>query len=49
MAGHMTITPAAESPSQNLALAGVVGLIGLLVVAAIVMLARRRSPARPTE
>ena len=36
----MTITPPAKSPSQNLALAGVVGLIGLLVVAAIVMLAR---------
>ena len=43
----LTITPPAKSPSQNLALAGVVGLIGILVVAAIVMLARRRSPARP--
>jgi uncharacterized protein YcnI len=43
----ITITPATKSPSQNLALAGVVGLIGLLTVAAIVMLARRRSPVRP--
>ena len=40
----MTVTPPAKSPSQNLALAGVVGLIGLLTIAAIVMLARRRSP-----
>jgi uncharacterized protein YcnI len=41
----ITITPPTESPSQNLALAGVVGLIGVLVVAAITMLAmRRRSP-----
>jgi hypothetical protein len=35
----MTITPPAKSPSQNLALAGVVALIGLLTIAAIVMLA----------
>ena len=42
----LTITPPAKSPSQNLALAGVVGLIGLLVVAAIFMLARRR-PQKP--
>ena len=41
----LTITPADESPSQNLALAGVVGLIGVLLVAAVAMLAwRRRSP-----
>jgi hypothetical protein len=41
----LTITPAEESPSQNLALAGVVGLIGLLLVVAVAMLAwRRRSP-----
>jgi uncharacterized protein YcnI len=41
----ITITPPTESPSQNLALAGVVGLIGVLVVAAVTMLAmRRRSP-----
>jgi uncharacterized protein YcnI len=38
----ITITPAAESPSQNLALAGVVGLIGVLVVVAVAMLAWRR-------
>jgi uncharacterized protein YcnI len=38
----ITITPPAESPSQNLALAGVVGLIGVLVVAAVTMLAMRR-------
>jgi uncharacterized protein YcnI len=37
-----TITPAAETPSQNLALAGVVGLIGVLVVVAVAMLAWRR-------
>jgi hypothetical protein len=46
----ITITPAEDSPSQNLALAGVVGLIGLLVVAAIAMLAwRRRSPDAAQE
>jgi uncharacterized protein YcnI len=38
----LTITPAAESPSQNLALAGVVALIGVLAVVAIAMLAWRR-------
>jgi uncharacterized protein YcnI len=38
----LTVTPAAESPSENLALAGVVGLIGVLVVAAIAMVAWRR-------
>jgi uncharacterized protein YcnI len=43
----LTITPPAKSPSQNLALAGVVGLIGVLVIAAVFMLARRRSPVRP--
>jgi uncharacterized protein YcnI len=41
----ITITPPAQSPSQNTALAGVVGLIGLLVVAAVVMLSRRRRVA----
>jgi hypothetical protein len=41
----LTVTPADESPSQNLALAGVVGLIGVLCVVAVAMLAwRRRSP-----
>ena len=38
----MTVTPATDEPSQNLALAGVVGLIGLLVVAAVVLLVWRR-------
>jgi hypothetical protein len=38
----LTITPARESPSQNLALAGVVALIGLLCIVAIAMLAWRR-------
>ena len=39
------VLPEEESPSQNLALAGVVGLIGVLLVVAIAMLAwRRRSP-----
>ena len=41
----ITIVPAQASPSQNLALAGVVGLIGVLLVVAVAMLAwRRRSP-----
>ena len=41
----LAINPAAESPSQNFALAGVVALIGVLLVAALAMLAwRRRSP-----
>jgi hypothetical protein len=38
----LTITPASESESQNLALAGVVALIGVLAVIAIGMLAWRR-------
>jgi uncharacterized protein YcnI len=38
----LTITPATESPSQNLALAGLVALIGGLAVVAIAMLAWRR-------
>ena len=38
----LTITPAGESPSQNLALVGVVALVGLLSLAAIAMLAWRR-------
>ena len=40
----LTITPAVESPSQNLALEGIVGLIGVLVVAAIALLAWRGRP-----
>ena len=45
----ITVLPPAASPSQNLALAGVVGLIGVLLVVAVAMLAwRRRSvPAEP--
>ena len=39
---QLTILPAAESPSENLALAGVVGIIGLLVVVAVALLAWRR-------
>jgi hypothetical protein len=40
------VTPATEGSSQNLALAAVVGLIGVLVVAAVAMLAwRRREPS----
>jgi hypothetical protein len=38
----LTITPADESPSQNLVLAGVVALIGVLCVGAVAMLAWRR-------
>lgn len=38
----LTITPEAESPSQNLALTGVLGLIGVLIVVAVAMLAWRR-------
>ena len=38
----LTVTPAAESSSQNLALAGVVALIGVLAVVAIAMLTWRR-------
>ena len=41
----LTVTPAEDGPSQNVALAAIVGLIGLLVVVAVAMLAwRRRSP-----
>ena len=43
-----TITPAAETPSQNLALAGVVGLIGVLVLVAVALLAWRRRPPSST-
>ena len=38
----MTVTPPEQSPSENLALAGVVGFIGVLVVGAIVLLTFRR-------
>jgi hypothetical protein len=41
----LTVVPPEKSPSQNLALAGVVGLIGVLTVVAIGMVAwRRRAP-----
>ena len=39
---ELTVTPAEQSPSENLALAGVVGLIGVLIVAGVVLLAFRR-------
>jgi uncharacterized protein YcnI len=38
----LSINPADESPSQDLALAGVIGLIGVLLVLVIAMLAWRR-------
>ena len=42
----LTVTPAEQSPSENLALAGVVGLLGALVVVAVALFAwRRRSSA----
>jgi len=41
----LTVTPAEQSPSENIALAGVVGLIGVLVVVGVVVLALRRRPA----
>jgi hypothetical protein len=41
----LTITPGEESPSRNLAVAGVVALVGVLCVGAVAMLAwRRRAP-----
>jgi hypothetical protein len=44
----ITVLPPASSPGQNLALAGVVGLIGVLLVVAVAMLAwRRRSAPAP--
>jgi uncharacterized protein YcnI len=43
----ITILPAKASPSQNLALAGVVGLLGVLIVIAVAMLAWRRRPLPP--
>jgi len=44
----LTITPPEQSPSENLALAGIVGFIGVLVLVAVVVLALRRRPARPS-
>ena len=43
----ITVVPGKSSPSQNLALAGVVGLIGVLLVVAVAMLAWRRRPLPP--
>jgi uncharacterized protein YcnI len=43
----ITILPPKTSPSQNLALAGVVGLLGVLIVVAVAMLAWRRRPLPP--
>jgi hypothetical protein len=43
---QLTVTPAEQSPSENLALAGIVGLVGVLVVVAVVVLALRRRPRR---
>ncbi|HEU5207409.1 MAG TPA: hypothetical protein VFT94_07355 [Gaiellaceae bacterium] len=47
----LTVTPAEESPSENLALAGVVGLIGVLVVVAVAVFAwrRRSTPGSPGD
>ena len=47
----LTVTPAEESPSENLALAGVVGLIGVLVVVAVAVFAwrRRSTPGAPGD
>ena len=39
----LTVTPAEDSPSQNLGLAAIVGGVGLLVAFGVVLLARRRS------
>jgi uncharacterized protein YcnI len=41
----LTVTPAEQAPSENIALAGVVGLIGVLVVVGVVVLAFRRRPS----
>jgi uncharacterized protein YcnI len=43
----ITVLPPKASPSQNLALAGVVGLIGVLLVVAVTMLAWRRRSLPP--
>ena len=39
---RFTVTPGSESPSQNLAIAGMVALIGMLLVVAVALLAWRR-------
>jgi hypothetical protein len=41
---QLTVTPAEQSPSENLALAGVAGLVGVLVVVVVVVLALWRRP-----
>jgi hypothetical protein len=41
----VTVTPGAEKPSQHLALAAVVALLGALLIAAVaVLVLRRRAP-----
>lgn len=45
----LTVTPAAERPSENLALAGVVGLMGVLALAAVGLLVWRRRADSPGE
>ena len=43
----LTVTPAAKKPSENFALAGVIGVIGLLVIAVVGVLTWRRRTAIP--
>jgi hypothetical protein len=43
----ITVLPPKATPSQNLALAGVVGLLGVLIVVAVAMLAWRRRALPP--
>jgi hypothetical protein len=43
----ITVLPPKASPSQNFALAGVVGLLGILIVVAVTMLAWRRRSLPP--
>lgn len=45
----LTVLPAKTSPSQNLQLAAVVGLIGVLVIAAVGALAWRRRAGSPAN
>ena len=45
----ITVTPAEETPSQNLALAGVVGIVGALLLLAIALLAWRRREVRALQ
>lgn len=45
----ITVTPAEESPSQNLALAGAIGLIGVLLAVVVALLAWRRRQSRTLQ